>query len=598
MKKLTFFFALFLAQACFSQAQIRIDPDTVGGWSSQALPTKVFEVVCPGTYAIFGTSILHVNSYDEIGAGVFFTGSSVTSAHSYERIVSVSGSKKTANGNILIVGAKANLSNGLSDAVVVRLNAVGDTLWTRVFDSGYEEFFRGVDEAPDGSIYVVGNMRVSGYLQTIVCKLSSSGILLWQKQEAFVPFQIVPQGIFARGDSIIIFEQASNDILARVLDSNGLESMRKRFGDNSLNENVPNVAEKPDGGFVVYNGFTPLAANAPVEMIILDSSLNISLTASEKLSVSGKKMFAFTVDVDANGDIFLGGSIGQSGTNYGTISKYSNNHVVWTKTLSSYGAVTAQTHFEGGNVVVPTYGRSTTETSSFGVAVSFVSKTNGTLSGILCEEGLPTFSVETESISGLFEITEPSGVWTDIEFLESQGFTLSNLDILQTNCAGITLPIELVRFDARLFEQTVKLSFETASETGSDYFLIERSIDGESFEEVANLEAAGNSTRSRFYEAADLDPHGGLNYYRLREVDYDGQETISDVKVVDFHSLFVWPNPVRAGEKLHGIGDKAFELFDLNGRQVSSGQGIESLNVPPGTYLLRVGDEVIRLVVN
>jgi hypothetical protein len=115
-----------------------------------------------------------------------------------------------------------------------------------------------------------------------------------------------------------------------------------------------------------------------------------------------------------------------------------------------------------------------------------------------------------------------------------------------TNCP-IILPIELLSFDAVHDGKSVHLKWSTSSETNNDHFIIERSQNGETFEEVSKTEAAGNSGDVKNYNSKDEWPYNGLSYYRLKQTDKDGTFRHSETKAVSSgntaSSLSVHPNP-------------------------------------------------------
>lgn len=76
---------------------------------------------------------------------------------------------------------------------------------------------------------------------------------------------------------------------------------------------------------------------------------------------------------------------------------------------------------------------------------------------------------------------------------------------------GSPLPIELLDFNATLVENTVVIDWTTASETNNDYFLIERSFDGNSFNTIAQEKGAGNSTQTQTYTITDPSPVEGIS---------------------------------------------------------------------------------------
>jgi hypothetical protein len=117
------------------------------------------------------------------------------------------------------------------------------------------------------------------------------------------------------------------------------------------------------------------------------------------------------------------------------------------------------------------------------------------------------------------------------------------------------LPISLLNFGAKFTpNQTVHLHWQTASERNSSFFAIERSADGKVFEEIDQVDAAGNSSQTLTYETFDKQPLAGISYYRLRIVDNDGTYEYSSVVSVrsdntknDAETFELYPNPTQNG---------------------------------------------------
>ena len=99
-------------------------------------------------------------------------------------------------------------------------------------------------------------------------------------------------------------------------------------------------------------------------------------------------------------------------------------------------------------------------------------------------------------------------------------------------CAGCALPIELIYFEAELLNGYVNITWQTASETENDYFLIERSSDGLNWETVQEVDGANNSSSLISYGIEDRNVLLGISYYRLKQVDNNGAFSISDIRVI------------------------------------------------------------------
>lgn len=174
--------------------------------------------------------------------------------------------------------------------------------------------------------------------------------------------------------------------------------------------------------------------------------------------------------------------------------------------------------------------------------------------------------------------------------------------------AAEPLPIELVNFQVELVESDAILTWSTASETNNKYFIVERSMDGVTFNEIMRIYGAGNSTSLLEYELIDTLPLLGESYYRLRQVDFDGQFAFSQVVPLNNDNnrdskLTIFPNPTDGifNLRLNGFDqydEVEISLSDITGRPYlyikeytdSNGQLSMSIDqtkkLAPGQYIV------------
>ncbi len=112
------------------------------------------------------------------------------------------------------------------------------------------------------------------------------------------------------------------------------------------------------------------------------------------------------------------------------------------------------------------------------------------------------------------------------------------------------LPVEMISFKGRNLGSYNLLEWSTASEIDNDYFMVQRSFDGEHFETIGRIEGAGNSTEQVDYTWTDyINTDKDMAYYRLEQVDYDGNSTHSEVISVRNYILKnaveIFPVPFR-----------------------------------------------------
>jgi hypothetical protein len=135
------------------------------------------------------------------------------------------------------------------------------------------------------------------------------------------------------------------------------------------------------------------------------------------------------------------------------------------------------------------------------------------------------------------------------------------------------LPVNLINFIATKVDTVVRLDWVTASEQNNDHFEIERSANGVSFSQIGIIKGNGNSTITLKYFFYDHKPLSGINFYRLKQVDFDGKSTYSRVASIAFGSqiendLSIFPNPA---EDNFSIRIDGWNPAQINLRMVSMG---------------------------
>jgi hypothetical protein len=175
---------------------------------------------------------------------------------------------------------------------------------------------------------------------------------------------------------------------------------------------------------------------------------------------------------------------------------------------------------------------------------------------------------------------------------------------------AVTLPIELLYFNSKNNNSTTELIWSTATEIDNDYFSIQRSPNGRDYTEIGQVKGAGTSYEPHDYTFTDEHPLQGKNYYRLKQVDFDGKYSYSPVVTATFGKASLMTlAPVPATESLRiqlekpTKDDGIWQVYDMNGRLLLFGemlaetteQPIHIAELPEGAYLLRltVGQEVM-----
>jgi len=173
---------------------------------------------------------------------------------------------------------------------------------------------------------------------------------------------------------------------------------------------------------------------------------------------------------------------------------------------------------------------------------------------------------------------------------------------------AVMLPIELISFKAENKGNSVLVDWATAAEINNDYFTVQRSIDAINFEDIGLVDANGNSNITRYYSMYDERPFDGLSYYRLKQTDFDGSYTFSDivaVKVKEISIVQFYPNPSITNATISIVSPDnmsvSFVITSTEGKiikelksEIAKGMNVIDLDVSDfadGNYIFSVQDK-------
>ncbi|WP_337872609.1 T9SS type A sorting domain-containing protein, partial [Ignavibacterium sp.] len=175
----------------------------------------------------------------------------------------------------------------------------------------------------------------------------------------------------------------------------------------------------------------------------------------------------------------------------------------------------------------------------------------------------------------------------------------------------ITVPVELVSFTADYLNNAVQLIWITATETNNFGFEIQKRYENEQYQKIAFIPGSGTSTNRVSYSFADTDIKSDKIYYRLKQIDFNGDESFSPEVLVDVQSPedFIlyqnYPNPFNPSTKISftipsGVNNLVtLKLYDILGNEVAvliedfieSGRHeieFNAENLSSGMYLLKL----------
>jgi hypothetical protein len=205
----------------------------------------------------------------------------------------------------------------------------------------------------------------------------------------------------------------------------------------------------------------------------------------------------------------------------------------------------------------------------------------------------------------------------DVYLVLVNGFTPSantyTMSFSGTATLGCTLPpilpIELLYFNSSCDKSDGNtLSWASATETNNNYFTIDKSINGVTWDELAKMPGAGNSTYARYYSIKDIYSGESLSYYRLSQTDYNGKVTHLGVVACDgkkSSGVKIYPNPTSdllniliQGEE----GTTTIKICNVIGQEISSfnvnNNELSAVNISSyakGIYFVEVNSKHVQI---
>ncbi len=547
--------------------------------------------------------------------------------------------KLDKQGNVIITGSfwdtsdfdpgpgVYNLTAGPSnkpDGYVLKLDSQGNFIWAKKLDGDSafcQSFCVAIDD--QGSVYTSGYFigtidfdpglgvynlvsSASGCNEVFVLKLDSYGNFIWAKASNTLSTGSFTD--FTMGNSIAVNKKhdvyVAGDFYGKV--------------DFDPSGNIDSISSKGDyDGFIMkLNAAGDLSWVKSIGGKLTDRIYSINLDAIENPIVSGR----FEDTVDFNPGIPVYTSITKGGSDVFILKLDTLANFNWVKTIGGklydYPANTTIDSF--GNIYTTGIFKDTVD---FDPGSDVHTLENAKKSDVFFQKldnsgnflwaknlgnNLNDFAAGSLAINnyneliavGRFRDTADFDPTDSIYNLTTSGY--GTLFILKWN-QKTTFPLHLLTFTAKRANTTNLLNWTTAQEVNTDRFEIERSYNGREFRKIGVVKA-GNTT----YTFTDNNPLKGVNYYRLKMMDKDGQFTYSPIRQLTINNspltINIFPNPAHNKLQLQIESDKKvalkMDIITQDGKVVLSsnmaaaaGSLLRSINIAAlqsGTYFLRV----------
>ena len=533
-------------------------------------------------------------------------------------------------------GVNSLTAAGSTDIFVLKLDAAGNFVWVAQM-GGPANFAADLDHARSIAVDAAGNVYTTGSFYDVADFDPGAGVYNLTSNYTF-----------------------QDDVFISKLDANGNFVWAKQIAGTSNEEGVSIAVDATgnvyttgifynttdfDPGAGIYNLTPPGGNNYDVYISKLDANGNF--VWAKQLGgpfITGSSLYdnSYSIAVDAAGNVYTTGyfpgtadfdpgpgvyNMTAAGPNAVDIfiSKLdAAGNFVWAKQLGGIytdvayaiavdvsqnvyttGYFTGQADFDPGPA---TY--NLTPAGGGATADIFVSKLSSSgnflwaiqMGGTGSEYGLSIAVNASGNVytAGYFDNTADFDPGPGINNITALGVD----DIFIVELINNSLPIKLLNFDAKATDKkTVDITWTTATETNNNYFTVERSKDGRSFQQVAVVNGAINSSVLIHYQATDKMPYAGKSYYRLKQTDADGKYTYSSIVQVQVNTagsndFTIYPNPVHniLHLQLNATGNNSavWQVQDATGKILKQqteqwygvNQSINTAGLPTGMYWL------------
>lgn len=474
--------------------------------------------------------------------------------------------------------------------------------WT---GSGTKTFRNGITGAGTVTQGTAGQFLITGTASSIAggtLTLSTSGMSITGTSVVTLESNETVNGGTVSVESGGILNTASSSI-------GGTTNFTLSSGGNFITANTNGIS-----GSLINSGTKSLSTGANYEFNGSDQTFGTSLPATvNNLTLSGSGTKTISGNRTINGNLTISGATLSlaAGLTYNLRGNLTNNGVttLWTGTTFIFDGTNLQSI---GGATVTNFGDLTISNTNAGGVAS--NNTFAVLGNLRINQGskMNLVAGNDSPIDGslfLNNVEQYAGTWGSSSSSPPAMYQ-SNLYFAGTKrltvAMGAPLPIELISFTAKKEQQTTALEWETASELNNEKFLVERSANGADFTPIGEVLGNGTTTIAQSYYFTDRLPISGTNYYRLKQIDFDGNFEFSKVVSVSFgdskNRVQLYPTITNDAITLSFSSPTdepgSIQIFDYNGKFVSLLRlepDIEQLTIAvnalqSGPYLLKIFD--------
>ena len=221
-------------------------------------------------------------------------------------------------------------------------------------------------------------------------------------------------------------------------------------------------------------------------------------------------------------------------------------------------------------------------------------------------DNLASQSMFNPKLSTSYELS--TGNTTTMSWTNSGGTGILTQAACNLQSAGTLLPVELISFRGQASQQDVELTWTTATELNNEGFEVEHRTEDPEWRMLYFVAGNGTSLEERYFSFLHTEDTADFNYYRLKQLDFDGQFEYSNIVTVQLEgkpAVFqIYPNPTDDFVTIESNKIGAIvQITNVQGQVVQEFELVESKvqhsinHLAEGVYFIKVGDDVRRVII-
>ncbi|MEM9917268.1 MAG: T9SS type A sorting domain-containing protein [Bacteroidota bacterium] len=190
--------------------------------------------------------------------------------------------------------------------------------------------------------------------------------------------------------------------------------------------------------------------------------------------------------------------------------------------------------------------------------------------------GSVKFAITNPADIGGMDWIYNGGTTRTVVFLDDEATQIFATNPLCLFGLSVALPVEMLAFRGRKMGRQIQLNWTTANELNNKGFEVLKSVDGVKWFPIGWVDGQGNKQGVTRYETIDENPVVDVNYYRLRQVDFDDHFSYSKVVSIRFDDntgSLLYPNPASDWVYIVNLKNEAvsqLQIYDAQGRKIES----------------------------